>query len=52
RHSRRVVWLAQHPPPAHEAAAADAAAVLRLPLERVDVGEGGLEAELERLVTG
>ncbi len=52
RHYRRVVWLAQHPTPALEAAVADAAAVLRLPLERVDVGEGGLESELERLVTG
>lgn len=52
RHYRRVVWLAQRPTPALEEAAADAAAFLRLPLERVDVGEDGLAQGLERLVTG
>jgi hypothetical protein len=48
RHYRRLVWLAQHPLPRVRAAAEHAAAFLRLPLEVVDVGEAGLERELEQ----
>ena len=46
----RVVWLAQRRAPALEAAAAEAAALLALPLVVRDVGEGGLERQLEHLV--
>jgi hypothetical protein len=46
----RVVWLAQRRTPALERAAQDAADLLGLPLEVVDVGETGLEAQMERLV--
>jgi hypothetical protein len=46
----RVVWLAQEPDEELEALASRAAAVMGLPLTRVDVGTGGLERELERLV--
>jgi uncharacterized protein DUF1638 len=52
RHYRRVVWLAQHPVPRIRTAAERAAAFLRLPLEVVDVGETGLERELEPLLSG
>jgi hypothetical protein len=51
RHYRRVVWLAQHPTPALEESAREAAAALGLPLERLDVGDDGLERALEALVT-
>jgi len=49
-HYRRLVWLAQRPTPALAAAAQRVAAMFGLPLTRVDVGLGRLEAELARLV--
>jgi Protein of unknown function (DUF1638) len=51
RNYTRVVWLAQRPTPATHAAARSAANKLGLPLEIRDVGTGGLERELERLLT-
>src|SRR5262249_26556925 len=46
RHYSRVVWLAQRRTRAVEQAAERAAAMLGLPLEVVDVGEAGLEAQI------
>lgn len=50
RHYVRVVWLAQRRTPQVEQAAEHAAAMLGLPLEVVEVGESGLEAQIEGLV--
>jgi hypothetical protein len=46
----RVIWLAQRRAPQLEAAARRAAALLELPLEVRDVGDSGLEQQLELLV--
>jgi hypothetical protein len=50
-HYTRVVWLAQQPDEELTALAEQAAALIGLPLSVVDTGLGGLERELERLVT-
>jgi hypothetical protein len=48
---RRVVWLAQRPTPATRAAAERDAARLGLPLEIREVGNAGLERQLELLLS-
>jgi hypothetical protein len=50
RHYTRVIWLAQRPTPATQAAAERAAARIGLPLEIRTVGNSGLEAQLEQLL--
>jgi hypothetical protein len=49
-HYRRLVWLAQDQQEPLEAEAKAIAALFGLPLQIVDTGTGGLEAELEALI--
>jgi hypothetical protein len=51
-HYTRVVWLAQKPTPELRAAAEKAAARIGLRLEEREVGDAGLERQLEALVLG
>jgi hypothetical protein len=48
---KRVIWLAQRRTPATRAAAERAAARIGLPLVEREVGNAGLERQLERLLT-
>ena len=52
RHYTRVVWLAQRPTRATRAAAERAAERLGLPLVEIEVGNAGLERQLEALLAG
>ena len=49
-HYTRVVWLAQHATPRTRAAAERAAALIGLPLEVREVGDGGLEIQLANVI--
>jgi hypothetical protein len=51
RNYTRVLWLAQRPTKATRAAAQRAAARIGLPLHELEVGNRGLERQLEALVT-
>jgi hypothetical protein len=51
-HYRRLVWLAQSRDSVLDAEAASIAAMFGLPLTVLDVGTGGLERELELLLSG
>ena len=51
KHYTRVLWLAQRRSPATQQAAQRAAEWLGLPLEVREVGDSGLERELERLLS-
>lgn len=51
-HYTRVIWLAQRPTPELRSAATAAAAQIGLPLEEREVGDAGLERQLETLVSG
>ena len=50
RHYTRVLWLAQRPTPATQAAAEQAARRIGLPLDVLTVGNAGLERQLEQLL--
>jgi hypothetical protein len=51
-HYRQLVWLAQSRDPGLDAAAGEIAVMFGLPLRVIDVGVGGLERELARLLRG
>jgi Protein of unknown function (DUF1638) len=52
RHYTRVIWISQRPTSRTQAAAERAAERIGLPLETLEVGDRGLEAELARLLAG